>query len=378
MPGERPRILYLVGQLSIGGAELQLIQLVKHLDRTRFEPIVCALSEQVPLAPQLRDAGIELVVLPRRMDPDLTRLWRLPRVVRRYRPALIHSYLFVANAWARLVGTVLGVPVIISERSAAVDKSRGRLIIDRLLARAAIFMIANSQAGAELAIARHEIASHKVAVVHNGIALEGFDSAQPVGAARTALGLAPTEPVVGIVGRLSQVKNHRTFFHAMAKIAAEVPSLRLLCVGEGPLRAELEALVSTLALQDRTVFTGLRSDIPDLMRTMNVIALTSTWEGLPNVLIEAMAASRPVVATHVGGVPEVVVHDETGLLVPPGDPSALAAAVLSLLKNPTLATEMGRKGRARVEQQFSIKRMVAETEAIYDHLLDKAGVAHGR
>ncbi len=368
------RILYIIGQLSTGGAELQLIQLATHVDRARFTPIVCALSECVPHASELQAAGIQVITLPRKMDPDLTRLWRLPRLVRRCQPHLIHSYLFVANAWARLVGRFLGLPVVISERNTLIQKPRGQRIVDRALAGWASLMIANSQAGARLAIARHEIAPDKVVTIHNGIALERFARTRDRVEVRRELGLGPADPVVGIVARLSQQKDHATLMRAMAHVIEEMPSARLLCVGDGPLRSELQELAADLGLGHATIFAGTRSDVPDLLAAMDVVVLSSRWEGLPNTLMEAMAASRPVVATQVGGIPELVCDGETGLLVPPANLCALAGAILRLLGNAGAAHLMGLRGRMRVERDFRLDKMVAATEAAYETLL----VAPGR
>ncbi len=368
------RVLYAIGQLSTGGAELQLIQLATHLDRARFTPIVCSLSECVPHAAQLRAEGIQVITLPRKMDPDLTRLWRLPQVLRRYRPDLIHSYLFVANAWARLAGRLLSLPVVISERNTLTQKGRGHRIVDRALAGWATLLIANSRAGAQLAIARREIAPDRVVTIHNGIALERFAHTRDGREVRKEFGLGPSDPLVGVVARLAPQKGHHTLLQAMARVVESLPSARLLCVGDGPLRDELRREASRLGLERTALFVGQRADIPDLVAAMDVVVLNSEWEGLPNAIVEAMAASRPVVATRVGGIPEIVVDGDTGLLVPPADPTAVAGALLTLLREPEMAAAMGRRGRARVEEHFSLERMVADTEAIYERLL--AGRLH--
>lgn len=363
------RILYLIGQLSVGGAERQLIYLATHLDRSRFEPVVCSLTAEVSWADDLHAAGVKLVVLPKRMSPDLTRLWRVPQLVRQYRPALIHSYLFVANTWARTTGLLCNVPVIVSERNAQEDGSRLRRTVDRILSPASAMLVANSHAGGELAVRTGRIARDRLAVIHNGIALPPFRGPSIGMQVREELGVGAHDPLVGTVGRLVEAKDHATFFDAMACVAATMPDVHILCVGDGPLRGFLYEQVARLGLQNRTIFTGMRSDIPAIMSALDLLVLSSKHEGFPNVVMEAMAAARPVVATRVGDVERLVLHGETGLLVPPGDAAALAEAVLSVLRDISLSVEMGRRGRVRIEEDFSLERMVRSSESLYRRVL---------
>ncbi len=159
------------------------------------------------------------------------------------------------------------------------------------------------------------------------------------------------------------------FVRLARRVVESVPQARFLLVGDGPLRPMVEQAVQALNLRDRVILTGFRGDIPELLATMDVVVLTSLWEGLPFVLLEAMAAQRAVVATHIQGSNEVVVDDETGYLVPPQDPESLATAVIELLQDPTRRERMGRRGRERVEQNFSLERMIHDTVQTYRTVL---------
>jgi len=367
------RILYLIGQLGVGGAERQLIYLATHLDRSRFEPIVCSLSTDLVLAGDLHAAGVEVIVLPKRMSPDVTRLWRVLRLARRYRPALIHSYLFVANTWARTTGVLCRLPVIVSERTARENGSRFQDLISRLLAPATTLLVANSHAGAALAVRSRKITPDRLAVVYNGISVEPFRESRTGARVRDELHLGPQEPVVGIVGRLNEAKDHATFFDAMASVVREMPEVRILCVGDGALRDSLRRQVAQLGIENRTVFTGMRSDIPAIMSALDLLVLSSRREAFPNVVMEAMAAARPVVATRVGDVERLVGDGQTGVLVPPGNPQALASAILRVLADLAAAAAMGRQGRARVEAEFSMEQMVSQTQSLYERALSREG-----
>jgi len=365
----RYRIFYLIGQLGIGGAERQLVHLVTQLDRSRFEPIVCSLSADTALAQDLHAAGVDPVVLPKRMSPDITRLWRVVQVVRRHRPSLIHSYLFVANTWARTTGLLCRLPVIVSERSVQERGNRFHALIDRMLAPATTLMVANSHAGGNLAVRSGRITRDRLAVVHNGISVAAFSGRSLGEGVRSEFGFGSREPVIGIVGRLAEEKGHRMFFDAMALVARALPDVRILCVGDGPLRDSLHERVRQLGLHDRTIFTGLRSDIPAIMSALTLLVLSSLREACPNVVMEAMAAGRPVVATRVGDLEELVVHDKTGFLVPPANPDLLARRVLSLLRDRSMAERMGQCAKARVERYFTLERMVTATQNLYSKLL---------
>lgn len=369
MPFNKITILYVINQLGIGGAERQLINLAQNIDDKKFQPIICSLSANVKLAEELNPKVI-LEVIPEVSDPDLTRFWKISKLITKYQPAIIHSYLFVANMWTRLVGLTNNIPVIISERNSNENKAIWMRVIDRLLAPYARCLIANSESGANLAIKRQEISTDRVYIIHNGIDLTPFNHLKNKEMARKIYGLRVDQPVIGIIGKLYPQKDHDTFFKAISILVERWPNLITLCVGDGPRKEELKSLAEKLKLRNNVIFLGNRLDIPDIMAAVDIIVSSSAWEGMPNVILEAMAASKPVVATSVGGVPEIIEDGKTGYLTPPNSPTLLATSISKLLLNPYLRQIVGRDGRQFVEKQFSIEKMVKDTEKIYYEILN--------
>ena len=372
------KILYIIGTLDFGGSERQLIRLVIGLDRSRFHPVVCCLSRRGPLADELAQHGVKVEIVSFR---GLTILRDLPQVLLRFRrlvwlfreekPDILHGFLF----WAYILGTyaakLAGVPIVLASRRGLghfkADKPH-YLFLERLANRLTDLIVANAEAVKQDVLRQELVEPSKVRVVYNGIDPSPYVfTADP--ALRASLGVPEAARVVGVVANLIPYKGHRDFLHACRAIRQRQAGITFLLIGDGPCRGELEGLARDLGLEKDVRFLGTRRDIPQLLALMDVVVLPSLEEGLPNAILEAMAAGKAVVATQVGGVPEAVVQGETGLLVPPGDPQALADAVLLLLADRPLAEAMGRAGRDRVAKMFGLDRMIRETEALYQEVL---------
>jgi len=203
-------------------------------------------------------------------------------------------------------------------------------------------------------------------VIANGVDIAAFTTTR---SRRDEFGFDAHIPVVGMIARLVPQKDPLSFVRMAHLVTGAIPDTRFLLVGDGPLRAAVEHAVREKSLDGRMIATGFRDDIPELLQTMDVVVLTSVWEGLPLTLLEAMAAARPVVATRVQGSTDVVAEGETGVLVPPGDATQLAAAVVELIRKPEQRQRMGAKGRDRVEREFSVDRMVTATAGVYRSVL---------
>ncbi len=357
-------ILYLIIGLEIGGTEIQLLELLKKLDRKKYNPMVCCMKKRGVLADDMEKMGIKIESLNIRNRFNFLALPRLVKILRREGIDILHTFLFRANILGRLTGRMVRVPIVISsEECIKLKKKKISILIDRLTSRWADRIVVISEAIKNTLTKREKINPEKIEVIYNGIDLSSFR----VENKREKDSI----PKVGIVGRLHPDKGHRYFLKAAAQTIKKEPKVEFLIVGHGPLRGELEDLSNELALSDKVVFVGGRRDIPQIMSSLDILVLSSLEEGLGNVLLEAMACGRPVVATKVGGVPEAVLDGETGILVSPKNPDALAQATLKLLMNRALAKGMGQAGRRRVEKYFSIDRMVKETEKVYNNLIQE-------
>jgi glycosyltransferase involved in cell wall biosynthesis len=360
------RIAYVVGELGKGGAEYQLHELLRHLDRRAFEPRVIVLAAGGYWAEPIRALGIPVVELPRTGSFDPRRLGRLRRELRTFAPDILHTIMWSGNSYGRLAALFLRIPLVIAAERNVIRRPRWQVLLERALDRVTDAYLVNCEAVAVELSERGGLPRRKIRVVPNGIDLGALPPfAADRHAARRAAGLAPDRRLVAQVGRLAPQKDYPTFLRAAALVAREEPDVDFLAVGTGELRAELEALAAEIGLAARVHFTGLRHDVPALLAGVDVLALTSRYEGLPNVVIEAMATGAVVVATDVGGCRDLVVPGETGLLVSPGAPEEVAAAVLRVLRDPERARGMAVAARRRVEAGFTVEAMARRTVEAY-------------
>jgi glycosyltransferase involved in cell wall biosynthesis len=375
------KVLYVIGTLDIGGTEGQLVQLVTRLDRRYFEPVVCCLTSSGPHHRTLEAAGIPVKIIGfegfrmfRRPVQVARELSRLVRFLRAERPAIVHAFLFWAYVIGAFAARAARVPVVIASRRSLGCFKEGvlhHLWLERLATRITDVIVANSEAVKADVVRQERVAAARVRVIHNGV-----DPGPPVPSIERGLGehlgIPSDSSAVGVVARLIDYKGHRYFLQACCAVRQRHPRAVFLLVGDGPEAAPLVARVRELGLDAVVRFLGTRMDVARILTVLDVVVLPSLEEGFPNVVLEAMAAGKPVVASRVGGVPEAVVHGETGLLVPPADPQALAEAIATLLDDPARAQRMGRAGRDRVITWFGMDRMVQETERLYHEILAQA------
>jgi glycosyltransferase involved in cell wall biosynthesis len=368
------RIAYVIGELGTGGAEYQLYELVRGLDGARFTPTVITLAAGGYWAERIGAIGVPVIELPSRHSMELGRLRRLRRLLRELAPHVLHTVLWSGNAYGRLAAIGLGIPVVITAERNVIRRPGWQRLIERGLDGMTDRYLVNSAAVVEELTARGGLARAKMQVVHNGIDLGAIPPFDPDrGRARLALGFAPARRLVAQVGRLEPQKDYSTFLAAAARVAAHAADVDFLVVGDGRLRDELEREAARLGIGERVRFTGTRHDVPALLGAVDVLALTSRYEGLPNVVIEAMATGAVAVATDVGGARELVVPDETGVIVPVGRPDVVADAIGALLGDPARARRMAVAARARIEERFSVGAMVRRTTALYEECLRAAG-----
>ncbi len=364
------RVLQLIDGLKIGGAEVLLRDLVHGLQEGGFQVSV-GFSTSGPIEESIRAMGISLTRLPRLMRVDPWLFWGMCQLIRRERPHIVHTHLFKSDFHGRLAARLCGVPVVVSTahnndawaRRAALGYLYG------LTARLADQVIAVSDEVRDFQIRYTHTPAGRIVTIDNGVAVDRFENqsarAQTV---RQELSLDEMVPAIGIVGRLEPQKDHRNFLASAVHIKEHLPDARFLIVGDGSLRDELEALARSLNLLPSVIFCGIREDIPDVLAALDLLVFSSRWEGLPVTLLEGMAAGLPVVATAVGGIPGVVLENETALLVPPEDPVALAQACLVVLQNKELARTFGAAGKKHVTEKYSIQAMITRTVELYERL----------
>lgn len=356
-----------ITDLDVGGAERALVALATGLDRRRWHPSVACLGSDGALAGPLRAAGIETVCLGVSRRRPLHAIRRLTGAFHRFRPELVQSFLFHANVAGRLAAPMAGRPWVVGGLRVAEHQRRWHLALDRLTTRLSAGEVCVSEGVLRFARDRGGIDPGRLTVIPNGVDPRPFDDAGP--ADRAALGVPPDATLALFVGRLDVQKGVPILLRAAAEVAKADPRWHLALVGDGPGRDSVTRAVASPGLRGRVHWLGRRDDVPALLKAADLLVLPSLWEGMPNVVLEAMAARRAVVATAVEGTEDLVVPGVTGWLVPPTDPQALAAALVEAASDRDRLGRFGEAGRARVEAHFTPGRVVDAYERLWAGLL---------
>jgi sugar transferase (PEP-CTERM/EpsH1 system associated) len=371
-PGQRPLIAHVVFRFDYGGLENGVVNVVNGLPERLFRHTIIALTETSDFRRRIRRDDVEVHALNKQPGKDPAAYLRLFQLIRRLRPAILHTR-NVGTLEGALVGRVAGTACRIhGEHGWDTHDPDGTNRKYRLLRRAmnpaiSAFVTVSEELQRWL-VERIGIAPAKITRICNGVDVERFRMRSD-----EARGLLPPErfpagtTIVGSVTRFSEIKDPlnlvRAFIEARREAAGK--SLRLLMVGDGPLRAPAEQELAQAGLSDAAWLPGSRDDVPALMRAMDVFVLGSRREGISNTVLEAMASGLPVIASAVGGNLELVRHGQTVVLVPPGEPAAIAAALIDYVAQPALRLEHGCRARARAEQEYSLRRMLADYERLY-------------
>jgi len=391
-------VVHVITRLDRGGsAQNTLLTALGH-DQTRFEPVVVAgragrWNDQGgdeatdECCRRLESAGIRCLLVPtltRQIHPlkDLATLGALVSLLRRERPTIVHTHTSKAGVLGRLAARIAGVPVLIHTPHGHVfyghfNRAASWLFlqIERALARLTTHMIALTEAEREEHLARRVGRPDCFSVVPSGIDVDRFRRVAGLfGRRPPELGCPPDAIVAGSVGWLTEVKGHRFLIEALARLKPFHPRLHVLIVGSGALRDEYTALAKRLGVAETVHLVGERQDVPDCLAAMDLFILPSLNEGMCRALVEAMAAGRPVIATRVGGVPAVVEDRRTGILVPPGDASALAEGIDELIRRPDFAKALGDAASESIGSRFGVQAMVRAIEEVYDRALGVEGV----
>jgi len=370
------RIALCITDLDIGGAEQALVALATRLDRSRFVPMVYCLAPEPPSAeascvPALRAANIEVVCLgARRFFHFPWAARELSRHLLRQRPDLVQTFLFHGNIVGRLAARRAGVPCVVCGIRVAERHCRWHLWVDRLTAPWVHRYVCVSEAVARFS-AEAGLPAERIVVIPNGVDLEQFGASSPE--ARRELGIARGKRLVTFIGRLEPQKGVRWLLEAAAEWLPRLPGCDLLLVGRGPDRPALERLAVHRGIASRVHFLGWRPDVPQILAASELLVLPSRWEGMPNVVLQAMASGLPVIAADVEGVCELLGENADPQTVAHGDTSGFVEKLIRLLADRDLAEHLGRENRRRVERTFSIARTVAAYQELWASLAARPG-----
>jgi glycosyltransferase involved in cell wall biosynthesis len=375
------KVLHLRSSSGFHGPERQMLQLAKHMKRESFQVEMLVLYRRTgamplihPLVERARNHGVEAEQLEGKAKLSPTDITYVTQRLSRGQFSLIHTHGYKANILGVIAAKLAGVKSVVTVHLHTETSYRLRLykVIDLLALRFFHKVIAVSESLRQYLIVAG-LSPKKVITVHNAIDLEIFTSSVSFhnnkALIENQLEIGSDQNIVSIIGRLTSQKGHRYFLESAGRVLEVFPEARFLIIGDGPLREELEGLSLSLGIAQAVRFLGYRQDVATLMSMSDVIVMPSLREGLPYVLLEALALARPVVGTPVGGIPEVVKHGETGFLVPPKDSESLAEAVIQILRNPKEAAKLGERGRELVSREFNVETMVRKTAAVYTEVL---------
>ncbi|MGQ9909758.1 MAG: glycosyltransferase family 4 protein [Candidatus Flexifilum sp.] len=388
------KILRLIARLNVGGPAIHVSLLTQKLGPPAYEStLVCGTidPDEGDMQYYAEERGVQPIVIPqlgRALHPvrDLITIYRVYRLIRRLKPDIVHTHTAKAGFVGRIAAWLAGVPVIVHTFHGHVFHgyfspllTQVFLLLERFTARISTAVITLSEDLRRDLAERYRIArKSKITVLPLGLDLAGFAAAPRRGGQfRQQIGVAADAPLVGIVGRLVPVKNHALFLDAAARIHAQRPDVRFVIVGDGELRADLEAQVDALGLRPVVTFTGWLRDLIPVYSDLDVLVISSINEGTPVSVIEALAAGCPVVTTAVGGLRDLLENGAFGTLVPAGDAAALSAAIEAVIAQPDVHRATAQRARAIMLERYGIDRLVQDLDELYRALLARARRARG-
>ena len=364
---------------SEGGAEKQLYFLASSLNPKNIRSFVVQLTPDNSLPVTTGNVGdLELFHFPTRKLYNLAGIWQLGRLsllAKSKKVDILHTFFEKSEVMGWIIARLSGIPVwITSRRDLGFKRKKIYEKVFRFASKDCKKCIANCHAVKDQMIQQENLPSQKIEVIYNGIDFSGYQEALKDKSLRVELGIVDGTPLVGLIANFNfEIKGHVYFLGAAKKILENVPDVKFVLVGDGPLRPRYEEVARELNIKRDVYFLGKRADVPTIISNLDVSVSSSTNEGFSNVILESMAAGKPVVATKVGGSKEMVSDGITGYLIPPADSKAMAGAIINLLQNPDKAMDMGSAGREVVKEKFTVETMVKKYEELYFSLLKDRG-----
>lgn len=374
------KIVYLIGQFGKGGSERQLFLLLKHMDLDLFNPYVIVFnpSDYSVYNDELLSLGIQVYEIPEESKGIFNRIKYLLKIFTKVNPHIVHSWTFHDNPYAGIIGLLTGIPVRIGSLRASVN-NRGIRKISKLLRYICIhstqYLFVNAESIMNELI-NLKMSHNKIILLENCVEILEKASFQ-IDKELFGSDLAGKQQVIASIGNITKNKNHHIFIEGLSKVIEDFPNNIGVILGqpfdfERSYMKNLEKMINNLGMADKIILYGFHDNIPKLMNHILIVCLLSDFEGTPNVILEAMAAGRPVIATRVGGIPQIVKHDTNGLLVEPGDIEGFAQALKRLLSNPVMAEKMGAAGKELAVSQHSCEVISGKLAKIYYSLVERS------
>ena len=369
-------ILLFCGSLNIGGTERNVINIAKYLDKKKFNVQIYCLYEAGALISEAAKDGIKVSVGNLKSGLEYLRIYRqVHKIITTEKIDIVHSLGFPAIYCATALGVLINVPVLISAIQAwDVWKNWKSLIWDKITQQNLDLIISDGEGARHFAIKQQSISPSKIITIYDGVNYEELRSQSNLDIKKKEIGINPEKPTVGVIARLNDVhKGQSDFLNAVKLLKEQYPNVQFLLIGGGDDEKMLKNLAKELGIINRIIFTGFRQDLGDMIRILNIIVIPSRcWESVPKILLEAMALARPVIATNVGDIPEILEDKKTGILVPSRNPQILAEAIGYLLDNPGLAERLGVEANKKIMLTgLTIEKSVRKLEEIYAETLNK-------
>jgi len=376
------KVLHIHTRAIVGGSGTNTLLSMAGLPKDRFEAVLACGSEG-PLPEEARKRGLRVAIIPHlKNEINLVNDWlafkEIGTLLKREGFTIVHTHNSKAGILGRVAAKMCKVPIIVHTMHSCVFRypnlnflaRRFFYLLEKYAAGITDKIIAISDPLKKIFVENGVAPEDKFITIYSGIELDKFRVRVDLEQKRMSLGIEQGELVLGVVGRLAEGKGHEFVIQAIPAVVQEIPRVKFIFVGDGPLKTNLEKLAEGLGVKDKVIFTGERNDIPELLRVFDVFCLASLYEGMGRVILEAQVAGKPVIATKIGGIPDVVVENKTAILVEPKDSSGLADAVIKLLKDENLRRQMSKAAEEFVDYHFSAQKMVEDIIKLYNELLE--------